>query len=261
MADAPDRRFKLGRKKPLARQPMLRLSNYLLRTFPTPPLTVDYSVNAMGPLKDIYGNNLAGNCTCAAGYHIDAVMLANADQPVEFTDQDVLSFYMALSGWNGIADDPSDTGLTEYQVFNVWAQTGLQPGNHQITGFIELDPKDLGEIQASIWLFENIYRAGSLPQAWIDGMDTMRDGFTWDVAGPATEEGHAWMSYGYDQKGTFDDTWALLGRETYASIRTYGSTYSVLSSDSIIRASQRSPNGFNWTQLLSDFQSLGAVQI
>ena len=239
---------------------MLRLSNYLLRSFPNPPPSADYSPKAMSVLNDIYGNDICGDCTCAAAYHIAGGLLANSNQPNPFNDQSVMTLYKQLSGWNGVPDDSSDSGLTEQQVFNVWAQQGLQPGDHQITGFVELDPKDPGEVMAAIWLFENVYRAAQLPQAWIDGMDSMQNGFTWNDVGAPTDEGHAWMGCGYDSTGIKIDTWAMLGTETYASIAAYGHVYTVLGVDSIDRASQKAPNGFNWTQLLSDLESLGPIQ-
>ena len=253
-------RFKLGRKKPVARQPMLRLNNYLLRNFPNPPPTADYSTKARGALADAYGNNIAGNCTIVAPYHIAAVILANSNQLIPFVAQDALTLYQKLSGWNGIPDDPSDVGLDEHQVLNYWAMTGLSPGAHKITGFVQINPADAGEIQAAIWLFENIYRAAGLPQPWIDGMDNMTDGFTWDVAGPQSDQGHAWMACGYDANGTKVDSWGMLGRETYASTAANGATYAALSADSIDKASQKAPAGFNFTQLLSDLESLGPIQ-
>ena len=239
---------------------MLRLNNYLLRTFPNPPPSIDYSPLALQALHDVYGNSTAGNCTVAAAYHINATLLGNSAQTVPFVDQDALTLYEQLSGWDGVEDSPSDVGLDEHQVLNYWAQTGLAPGGHRIVGFVELAGHDAGEIQAALWLFENVYRAGQLPQAWIDGMDAMDNGFVWDVAGPATEEGHAWMGFGYDQTGIKNDTWGLLGTETWAAVAKYGYTYTVLSEDLIDKATQKAENGFNWTQLVSDLQSLGTIQ-
>lgn len=254
-------RFKLGRRQPVARQPVLRLRNYLLRTLPPPPPSVDYSSADTAGLSDPYGNDICGDCTCAAAFHVGSVLLANSGQPIPWVASDALSVYKSLSGWNGVEDDPSDTGLEEYQVFNYWVQTGLFGGEHSILGFIEIDQTDIVEIQTAIWLFENIYRAASLPSAWVKAMDTMTNGFVWDVSGAGNpNDGHAWMGCGYNKNGAAVGTWGMLGLETYASIATYGSTYSVLGPDIIDIASERSPIGVNWTQLVSDFQSLGAIQ-
>ena len=188
------------------------------------------------------------------------MLFNNSNQPNTFNDQNVIKFYEQLSGWNGVPNDPSDTGLTELQVFNVWAANGLTPGGHTITGFVQLDASDPGEIMAAIWLFENVYRAAELPQPWIDGMNTMQDGFVWDDVGKPTNEGHAWMGFGYNQSGINIDTWAMLGTETWASVAAYGAVYTVLGVDILERATQKSPLGVNWTQLLSDLESIGPIQ-
>ena len=74
------------------------------------------------------------------------------------------------------------------------------------------------------------------------------------------EAGHAFCGVGYNSAGVIIDTWGMLGLMTWAAIAKYGSVYAVLGQDAINRGSLLAPNGFNWTQLVSDFQSMGAVE-
>ena len=239
---------------------MLRLNNYLLRNFPNPPQTADYSFRAMGSLSDVYGNDVAGCCTISASFHLAAVMLANGGRPVPFQSSDVLALYRQLSGWNGVEDDPSDQGLVETQALNYWAEKGLNPGAHTINGYVQVSANDMGEIMAALWLFENVYFAASLPDAWIDPMPGA-SGFVWDVAGaPDQANGHAWCGVGYDAIGVKIDTWGMLGKLTWAAIAQYCTVYTVLSTDIIDRVTRLAPSGVNWTQLVSDIESLGPVQ-
>ena len=239
---------------------MLRLNNYLLRNFPNPPTAADYSAKAMAPLSDVYGNDVAGDCTCAAAFHVAATMLANNAQPVPFQSSDVLGLYMQLSGWNGVEDDPSDTGLVETQVLNYWAEKGLNPGGHAINGYVQVSANDMGEIQAALWLFSNVYFAASLPDAWVSPMPS-DNGFVWDVAGASDPaNGHAFCGVGYDQTGVKIDTWGYLGRLTWAAISEYCTVYTVLGEDIINKITKLSPSGFNLTQLISDLESLGPIQ-
>ena len=258
--------FKLGRNRPLAMGPHLSLGNYLLRKFPTAPSTIDYTAKALPCLEDVYGNDVSGCCTVAAAYHIAGTLLGNSNQSIPFVAKDVLALYMKLSGWNGIEDDPSDTGLSEQQVLDYWSKTGLNPGEHQLTGYIAVDNSDVGEMKAAIWLFENAYFAMNLPAAWIDPMPS-ENGFIWDVAGMADPEaGHAFAGFGYDpiagynSEGVIIDTWGLFGTITWAAIAKYGTVYTGLGADAIDKATQKAPNGANWTQLVSDLQSMGAVE-
>ena len=145
-------KFKLGRVKPKSKGPMLSLGNYLLRKFPAAPPAVDYSTNpiARSCLNNVLGNDVAGCCTLSAAGHIKGAWLGNSGQPIDFTAQDVLTAYKFLSGWNGVEDDVSDSGLDEIVVFNYWMQTGLapNPAEHKISGAIRIDPTDPGEMKA-----------------------------------------------------------------------------------------------------------------
>jgi hypothetical protein len=44
----------------------------------------------------------------------------------------------------------------------------------------------------------------------------------------------------------------------YCSSSVQGELYTVLSQDAIILGQSRAPNGFDWTQLQADFQSIQA---
>jgi hypothetical protein len=221
---------------------------------------MDYSAKPLTFLENVLGNDVSGCCTVAAAYHIGGTLLGNSNQQIPFAATDSLTLYKLLSGWNGIEDDPSDTGLSEQQVLDYWSKTGLSPGAHQITGYIAVDGSDAGEVKSALWLFENVYFALNMPDAWIDPMPDA-SGFTWDVAGMADPDaGHAFCGVGYNSTGVIIDTWGMLGTMTWAAVAKYGSVYTALGVDAIDVGSQKSPAGFNWTQLVSDLQSMGAVE-
>ena len=122
------------------------------------------------------------------------------------------------------------------------------------------------EVEAAVYLFSVVYMGLSLPQAWQESMQTLADGDTWDIAGPGDPmAGHCIMGASYDPSGLFVDTWALNIRMTWPAVRLYlggpgGQIYTILDMDSLDVATSRSPSGLNWTQMLSDFQSFGAVR-
>jgi hypothetical protein len=89
-------------------------------------------------------------------------------------------------------------------------------------------------------------------------------GFVWDVAGaPDPDNGHCVVGVGYDAKGVTIDTWGMTGLITdhaiakYATVAGQGELYTVVSQDAINRATQKAPNGFDWSQLVADFDSMG----
>ena len=59
------------------------------------------------------------------------------------------------------------------------------------------------------------------------------------------------------------DTWGMTGLMTDAAIAKYatqsanGELYTVVSQDGMDKATQKAPNGFDWSQLTADFDSMG----
>jgi hypothetical protein len=59
------------------------------------------------------------------------------------------------------------------------------------------------------------------------------------------------------------DTWGMTGLMTNAAVAMYpnqasnGELYTVVSMDAIAKANQKAPNGFDWSQLIADFDSMG----
>lgn len=255
-----------GRHAPVVRSPHLKLRNYLLKSLPPPPATADYSVQPDAFLHNILANDECGDCTCAAAYHINGTLLANAGADIPFTQDDCRNLYIQLSGWNGTVNDPSDTGLDEMTVLNYWAVNGLQNGQHKLDGgYVSVDATNQEEVQQAVYLFENLYFAVALPNKWVSPMPS-QDGFTWDYAGtPNPNAGHAYCAAGYDAGGVKVDTWGMTGTETYAAVAAYavpaagGALYACLSSDIVIKASGKAPVGFDWTQLLADMQAIGVA--
>lgn len=250
-------RFKLGRKRPTVRIPRLKLKRYLLQTLPTPPLTIDYSPKAQAGLQDILGNDQQGNCTIAAAFHIADVLLANANAlpTTDLIAKNAVALYYKLTGG-------PDTGLDEATVLNYWHSNGLGPsGAHKIFGYVAIDPTNEIELKTALWLFENLYFGLELPDAYVNAMDTMTDGFVWSLQGePNNNNGHAVMGMAYNELGVTIDSWGILGNFQFGAISYYcsenqgGQVFSVLSSDILARATAKAPNGFSFAQLTADLQ-------
>lgn len=257
--------MKLGRKRPLAKGYRLALGNYLTRSLPTPPSACDYSPNALSALTPIFLNDQLGDCTAAGAFHISGLIIQNAGTLCQYNDDDVQRFYSATTGYNP-ADPSTDQGGDEVTVLNYWMQHGLIPGGsqkHQIAGWMTVNASDPVEVRAALWLFENLYFGAELPDAWLNP-EPQGDGFIWDVAGPANEQnGHCFIGCSYDSTRIRIDSWGMLGWITDAAVAKYagesegGELYTVISQEAINKASQKAPNGFDWSQLVADFKSAG----
>jgi hypothetical protein len=255
--------FRLGRKRPIARCPRFSLHNYLMRGLPAPPATCDYSKPAAAALANVYGNDTLGDCVIAGIGHVVGVLTAGATgTPFVYTNDQIIQLYGAIGGY--VPGQPStDQGCDEQTALNYWENNGAPAGSHRIAGWLSVNAADPTEYRAALWLFENLYFGLELPDAWINPMPA-ESGFTWNAAGPADpNNGHCVVGVGYTAQGVVIDTWGMTGTLTDKAIAKYGTqdshgeVYTVVSQAAISQASQKAPNGFDWSQLIADFDSMG----
>jgi hypothetical protein len=262
--------FKLGRKRPVARCPRFALKNYLTRGMPAPPPAIEYTKPAAAALSKIYENDKLGDCVIAGMAHVVGVLTGNSGtKPFLYSDAEIIGLYSAIGGY--VPGDPAtDQGCDEQTALNYWENNGALPphttsptGSHKIAGWMTVDATNLEECRTALWLFENLYFGVELPDAWINP-EPSGSGFVWDIAGaPDPNNGHCFVGVGYTAAGITIDTWGMTGLMTNAALGKYpiqasnGETYTVVSMDGIGRASQKAPSGFDWSQLIADFDSMG----
>ena len=255
--------FKLGRRRPVARCPRLKLRNYLYKALPAPPPGKDYSPAAAAALSQVYLNDQLGDCVIAGVQHVDGVLTGNAGgPPVIFDDANTKWLYGKIGGYVD-GDDSTDAGCDEQTALSWWQQNGLTAdGMHKIAGWAAVDGGNRDECATALWLFENLIFGVELPTAWINPMPSASD-FTWDVAGDANpDNGHCFVGVGYSALGVTIDTWGMLGTITWAAVAKYATTagqgelYTALGADAISAATATAPSGFDLSQLRADLDSI-----
>jgi hypothetical protein len=254
--------FRMGRRRPLARCPRFSLRNYLMKDLSPPPASCDYSAQAGKALSQIYLNDKLGDCVIAGIGHVVGVLTAGAGNQFVYSDAQILQLYEAIGGY--VPNHPNtDDGCDEQTALNYWQHHGAPSGTHKIAGWVAVNGADPNEYRTALWLFENLYFGLELPDKWVNPMPT-RPGFTWDAAGPPNpNNGHCVVGVGYSNKGVKICTWGMLGTltdnaiEKYATTAGSGELYTVISQDAINKATQKAPAGFDWSQLIADFDSMG----
>jgi hypothetical protein len=256
------RTYKLGRTRPVARGPRFSLRNYLMRGITPPPASCDYTKAAAPALANVYGNDTLGDCVIAGMAHVVGVLTGNAGSLFTYSNQQIVELYSAIGGY--VPGDPAtDKGCNEQTALNYWENNGAPAGSHKIAGWLAVNAADPAEYRTALWLFENLYFGLELPDAWITPMPR-EPGFVWDVAGaPDPDNGHCVAGVGYTPQGVTIDTWGMTGLLTdrainkYGSLSAHGDVYTVVSQDGISAATQKAPAGFDWSQLIADFDSMG----
>jgi hypothetical protein len=251
--------LKLGRKPARRDARTLEFAKYInLAELPAVPTAID--LTAVVPSWPMYDNNQLGDCTCAAAGHMVQAWSAAIGSKTTPADSDVDLLYWETGdppSTSGQAGGATDDGRDELSVLNYWRQTGL--GADKIGAYVAVDPSNLADLRAGIYLFGGVYTGISLPitaqgQAeW----DVVGDGKTGNSA-PGSWGGHAVPYEAFDANaGTFTVvTWGATLKLTTAFHLAYtDEAYCIISSDFLTRAGE-SPEGFDMAALQADLAAI-----
>jgi hypothetical protein len=168
--------LKLGRLAPHVESthPRLKLGEFLRPGYSiNVPPAVDY-VSSVGSWPMSLNSDL-GDCTAAAAGHLrEAWTRYGQGATVLTTDADILKFYSLCSGYVPGRPD-TDQGAVMQDCLNVWRKTGL--AGDRILAFFQIDPANLAELKAALYLFGGCYVGVGLPTSALDQFDA---GKSWD---------------------------------------------------------------------------------
>jgi hypothetical protein len=168
------------------------------------PTQVDYG-KKLPSWTGMFGNDVLGDCTCAAVYHALQVWSANANPPMDI-DAEVRAIQLYEEACGYVPSDPnSDQGGIEQDVLAYWLNLGVPRGvdslsRQNLTAFVEVDQRSLQNIKAAIYEGGLVYIGFEVPAYF-------NFAHVWDIdpEGDATIiDGHAVILTGYnDHTGRF----------------------------------------------------------
>jgi hypothetical protein len=242
----PEITFRGGRlpndpnKARVALRPFLRVDEV-----PPPRESDRYSQVPSWPM---FLNDKLGDCTCAdLGHTLQQTALYGDGAEVHVTDDDVLTAYKAVSGYNG--DPSTDQGAVIQDVMNYWRTTGV--AGHKSLAFAEVNVKDVAEVKAAINLFGSVH-FGLLFPAF--AMDQFNAGQPWTPATRNTtiEGGHDVVGVGYDPQWLYVVTWGRVQKVAWTFVaRYFEEAWVAVIPEWVNDASGRTPTGL-------DLHGLGA---
>lgn len=221
----------------------LQLARYLPK-LPVPPVSIDHA-SRLPTLIGMMGNDVYGDCTVAAAGHMIQSWTTYAERGMEtLPDTDILAAYKVVS--------PNDTGAFLLDVLNLWSNVGVGPD--KIEAFIEIGAADLIQTKLAIEYFGSAYIGISLPDVNTFGP------WTTPTGNPNPNNGHAVCLIAYDDATRMFKacTWGEVWDMSYDWFQRYSDEgYAVLNDISLIQASGKSPEGFDWTALQYDLAHIG----
>jgi hypothetical protein len=198
-------------------------------------------------------NDKYGDCVEAGYAHQVQIWGARAGNPFTPTDDEVISAYTAITGFN--PDDPStDKGTDMLTACNYWRSAGL--GGQEITAYAKVSPQDKEQVSEAIAWYGGAYVGVQLPKS-----AQSQVGHEWVVTTGRDAEAGSWGGHciplvGYDQDTVWCVTWGAQQKMTWEFLTTYCDEAFVMLAKEWIAASGESPSHLAWGQLLADLANL-----
>lgn len=224
-----------------------------LSRLPTPP--AQFGHDKPKPIAGMLGNATYGDCVWAGAAHETRIWNAAAGRTVDFTTNDVLSDYAAVTGFDR-HDPNTDQGTDMKQAASYRLKTGVKDAHgvrHKIGAYVALEAGNLEQHLVAAYLFEAVGVGIRVTQAMMEQFD---HGQPWDVVqGSAVDGGH-YVPMIARRSGMFDfSTWATKQPMTDSAFREYNDESLCYVSQEML-TSGKSPEGFDLEHLLADQKAL-----
>ena len=225
---------------------------------PPPPAELDLTSTSLAAQRNIDFNDTEGDCVIAGRAHRIALITGAAGALFTYSLDQVQKEYSRVGGY--VVGDPStDQGCDMTAAANDAVQTGYADGSKDV-GFVTVDGANQNEVMAAFDVLENGDLGLALPAAWIAPFPD-KDGVVWDVAGdPCPENGHCVQIVGYSAtRGVLINSWGLFLWITWKALAKYaigsggGELIVHANAGQIAKATQKSPEGYDWATVLSFF--------
>lgn len=203
--------MKFGKMPYRADPRTLKLADYLnANQLPVPPASLDLSADV--PDWPMYGNDVYGDCTCAAAGHMIELWTAMVASEKVPSRQAVVNMYLKITSGQ-------DVGAQELDVLKYWRHVGL--AHNKVFAFAAVGVTDHTNIMRSVSMFGGCYVGFIVPPNLIEDFNA---GKTWDVqpGTPKTNDGHAVNIVGYDSQTLTVITWGRTQKMTWRFWDAYG---------------------------------------
>jgi len=227
----------------------LKLARYLSGSIPRPGLTKAWSeaVDVWG----VFGNNIVGDCTCAALAHAVQCWSANDGHPMTPKTSEVLAAYSKISGYDPTRPE-TDRGAYMLDACKLMLGDGI--GGHTAEAFAEIDPDDPTTLMSGIDLFGVIYCGLRLP------LSAKHESIWADTSGAAGGwGGHAVCLLNRTPYTWTCITWGRVQQMTHQFFDRYCDENYVLVSPDWTGPDDLSPSLCDTAQLIADARALRRV--
>lgn len=247
--------FRLGKKEAVADTRDLLFASYQKKVIKTPArFGYGNEVKEWGVL----GNDRYGDCVLAGADHEHILWNTMAKHPVNFTAQNALSDYSAVTGFD--PNDPStDNGTYTREALDYRRATGMVDANgqrHKIDGYVAVEIGNWAQVLEAAYLFSAVGIGFQCPDYIFTQFDA---GKPWTVL-PGNHSiigGHYVPVIGHLAPDMITVvTWGKRQQMSKAFFQKYCDEAYAIFSKEMILATGKDRHGFDFTALQNDLNNL-----
>jgi hypothetical protein len=247
--------LKLGKLPARPGSVSFKLTDYLVK-LPVPPKTYGHQnlVNLWGML----GNDKYGDCVLAGAAHETMLWNAEAMKAVTFSDNNVLSDYSAITGFD--PNNPNTDNGTDMQTAASYRRkTGIVSRDntrHKIDAYLSIDIGNTKQLQTALYLFSATGVGIAITSC---AMKQFKQGKPWTVTSNCSMLGYHYVpAIAYDSSYVYVVTWGKLQKMAWGYYTKYNDeSIAYLSAEFLTGG--RSLEGFDLSALRTDLAALNPL--
>lgn len=256
----------LGKKPARPEAQLLKLSMYLrAEALPTPPSTFGW--DNLVTSWPMLANDSVGDCAIAGSLHETQLWNAAAKKTIPLDDACALKNYASVTGFTPVDPDgnpwpdgenPTDQGTDVADLMKYRQQTGLvdaDGGVHKIAAALALEPGNLHQLAAAVWIFGAVGVGFQLPAFAQDDFSAEK---VWaPQSADSTIEGGHYVSFVGLGDYWHGVTWGGVAQITDGFVSKYCDEAWVCLSEEML-TNGVNLDGFAQAQLVDDLKQLAA---
>ena len=256
-------KFKLGKLAPRKLMSTPAFGDYLDKATTWPVVPAQGWETAVNPSSwGMLGNDQWGDCAIAGIMHLIQAQSANTGNPLTATDDQALSLYSAVTGFDPNAgpsgNNPTDQGTALTDLLTYIQKNGVEMTDASgktvtegIVGFAALDISSIAQMRYASYTFGGNYLGVNLPQPCED--DTTNWNFAPDLH---TVGGHCITRVGEGAAGGKIVSWGMVIPTSNGFLLGYLDEAYIVISKSWLNAQGKSPTGLDLNGLLAAMKVL-----
>jgi len=203
----------------------------------------------------MFSNDQIGCCVVASIAHTLMNVTAHTGEVVVPTDQEVIEFYSAISGYVP-GDEATDNGAAITDGLAHWQSVGIS--GHKILGWAQIDVTNHTQVMLGNYIFGGVDIGFNVPQFAMEEVADMSD-WTMMQADTNIIGGHSVPVMAHGNKGCACITWAKIQRMSWDFFSAYcDEGYCIITEDWLRQADGLTPSGFDLDALKADLLALTA---